>query len=262
MNPLHTSQGSTHVSESVVEQVAGIALERVPGIHALGGTVERTFGFLLKIINLAPSIKQGVTAAYEHGQLTLHLALVVAPEYSPYSVAGTAGNCVIDEVERLTGIPVARIEVEVLDVADSKDEDASRQDAPSHSPADPQAGEVTVDERVLITCSSGTMQQVVAGIVAPVYGVAAAQVKVRVTERGEGLGLVVRTALSQQVLGESLELEEGSEALTRAIDDHVKQTSPGISRSVQQHLGQPVDSLEFEITRVDDEHCASVRGSA
>lgn len=245
MNTPHTSQGTTHVSEASVEKITGIALEKVPGIHALGGTVERAFSFVLKLVNRSQAMKQGVTASYERGQICLSITLLVAHGFPPNTVAREAGQTVLTEVERLTGVPVARVAIEVLDIAE-----AAEQQIHSRSTEIPQETEKTVDTRVLITYAPKVFEEVTARAIAPTYGVTANQVKVRVNKRPQGLAISANAPIHQQVLNHSLAPEAGSEALTRAINDHIANTSPKITEQIQRALATPIKSLHFEISEV------------
>jgi len=116
-SPLVTEQGKTTIADTVVAKIAGIATREVSGVHALGGGTSRAVGALReRIPGGRTNHSQGVSVEVGERQAAVDIA------------AGIRRN-VISAVERMTGLDVTEVNIEVQDIfLPSEDEGQEAQD--------------------------------------------------------------------------------------------------------------------------------------
>lgn len=128
-NALATSDGKISVSESVVTKIAGLATREVAGVHQMGAGASRAFGSLKERIpgSSGPNVTQGVSAEVGETQVALDLDIVIEYGVSIADLGRSIQRNVKQAVERMTGLQVTEINVNVDDVFLG---DPSEQDAP------------------------------------------------------------------------------------------------------------------------------------
>jgi uncharacterized alkaline shock family protein YloU len=115
---LTSEQGSTAVADTVVAKVAGIATRELPGVYAMGAGMSRAFGVVRDRIPgvTSTSITQGVTVEVGERQAAIDLDLVVEYGISIPDLAEGVRRNVIDAVERICGLEVTEVNINVGDV--------------------------------------------------------------------------------------------------------------------------------------------------
>jgi uncharacterized alkaline shock family protein YloU len=128
------SRGRTHIAETVVSKVAGIAAREVTGVYALGGGASRAFGAIRERIPGASSnVSQGVAVEVGERQAAIDLNIVVDYGVAITDLARAIRRNVIGALERMTGLEVVEVNVSVNDVHLPSDDDGE-QPAPSGPP--------------------------------------------------------------------------------------------------------------------------------
>ncbi len=125
-SPLSTDKGQTSIAESVVEKVAGIAAREVSGVHAMGGGGSRAIGAIRdKLPGTSPSPSQGVSVEVGERQAAVDLKLIVEYGVSIVDVAHAVRQNVIRRIERMTGLEVTEVNIDVNDlyIPDEGDDD-------------------------------------------------------------------------------------------------------------------------------------------
>ncbi|GAC1328623.1 MAG: hypothetical protein NVSMB13_15830 [Mycobacteriales bacterium] len=124
---LVTQQGKTSISDSVVQKIAGIAAREVSGVHNLGGGSARAFGALKERIpgSSGPSITQGVSVEVGERQAAVDIQIVVEYGVSIADLAQSIRKNVVTTVERMTGLQVTEVNVNVDDIYIPGDDEKS-----------------------------------------------------------------------------------------------------------------------------------------
>ena len=121
-SPLHSDRGTTNISNTVVQKIAGIAAQEVEKVQVGGGTAAAVTGFLGSVSSAVTgssgsgSPTSGVSV--EVGQKEAAVDLTTAIEYgvsSPQVTEAVRRN-VINRVESLTGLGVTEVNIVVTDV--------------------------------------------------------------------------------------------------------------------------------------------------
>ncbi len=129
------SHGRTHIAETVVSKIAGIAAREVPGVYALGGGAARAFGAIRERIPGASSnVSQGVAVEVGERQAAIDLDIVVDYGVAITDLARAIRRNVIGALERMTGLEVVEVNVSVNDVHLPSDDDGGEQPALSEPP--------------------------------------------------------------------------------------------------------------------------------
>ena len=114
--------GKTTISDSVVAKVAGIAAREVAGVHALGGGGARAFGAIRDAIN-ATDLTQGVKVEVGETQAAADLTIVVEYPAPIQEVADQVRARVAGAINRLVGLEVVEVNVDVNDIHIPGDDD-------------------------------------------------------------------------------------------------------------------------------------------
>lgn len=132
---LMSEQGRTTIADAVVAKIAGIAAREVNGVHALGGGAARAVGAIRDRISSVAGSGQGVSqgVSVEVGEREAAIDLVLIADYG-VSIADLADGIrrnIVSAVERMTGLSVTEVNIDVQDVYlesedDSGDEDDQR----------------------------------------------------------------------------------------------------------------------------------------
>lgn len=130
-DPLSTDDGKISVAQSVVQKIAGIACREVSGVHAMGAPTSRAFGAVRERIpgSSGPNVSQGVGVEVGETQAAIDLDIVVDYGVSIADLGRSIQRNVKQAVERMTGLEVVEVNVNVDDLylPDTGDQDG---DAP------------------------------------------------------------------------------------------------------------------------------------
>jgi uncharacterized alkaline shock family protein YloU len=124
---LVTTLGTTTISDTVVQKIAGLAAREVSGVHALGGGgAVRAFNALReRIPGASASVGQGVSVEVGEKQAAVDLEIMVEYGISITDVARTIRKNVISAIEQITGLEVVEVNINVNDVHLPGDDDDS-----------------------------------------------------------------------------------------------------------------------------------------
>ncbi|RKN42455.1 Asp23/Gls24 family envelope stress response protein [Streptomyces hoynatensis] len=118
------TRGRTTIADGVVAKIAGMAARDVVGVHAMGSGLARTFGAVRdRVPGGSKSAARGVKAEVGEVQTALDLEIVVEYGVSIGEVSRTVRENVISAVERMTGLEVVEVNINVGDVKLPDDED-------------------------------------------------------------------------------------------------------------------------------------------
>ena len=123
---LVTEQGKTAIADWVVQKIAGIAARQVSGVHNLGGGASRAFGALRERVpggSGSPSVTQGVNVEVGERQAAIDLQIVAEYGVAIADLATAVRRNVIGAVERMTGLEVAEVNINVDDIYIAGDDD-------------------------------------------------------------------------------------------------------------------------------------------
>jgi uncharacterized alkaline shock family protein YloU len=129
---LATDEGKITVAQSVVQKIAGVACREISGVHAMGVSTSRAFGAVRERIpgSSGPNVAQGVGVEVGETEAAIDLDIVVEYGVSIADLGRSIQRNVKQAVERMTGLDVVEVNVNVDDVylPDSGDQ---QQDSPS-----------------------------------------------------------------------------------------------------------------------------------
>ena len=126
---LVTEQGKTTIADTVVSKIAGIATREVSGVHALGGGTSRAVGALReRIPGGRTNHSQGVSVEVGERQAAVDIQLVAEYGVSITDLSAGIRRNVISAVERMTGLDVTEVNIEVQDVYLPSDDESDEQD--------------------------------------------------------------------------------------------------------------------------------------
>lgn len=122
--------GKTTVADTVVATIAGIAARDVEGVHAMGGGGARAVGAVRDRVSRSQDHTRGVKVEVGEEQAALDLDIVVVYGVHIADVASDIRSAVTSAVERMTGLEVVEININVRDVnvpgEDEDEEDDAR----------------------------------------------------------------------------------------------------------------------------------------
>jgi uncharacterized alkaline shock family protein YloU len=114
---LATDHGRTAVADLVVQKIAGLATREISGVHSLGGGVTRAFGALReRIPGASASSGQGVAVEVGEKQAAVDLEMVVEYGAAIPELSRAVRKNVINAIERMTGLEVVEVNINVNDV--------------------------------------------------------------------------------------------------------------------------------------------------
>ena len=128
---LASTQGTTSIADAVVSKIAGIAAREVTGVHALGGGAARAVGALReRIPGATTNHSQGISVEVGETQAAVDITLIAEYGVAIADLAAGVRRNVITSVERMTGLDVTEVNIEVSDVfIPSEDGDDDEQPA-------------------------------------------------------------------------------------------------------------------------------------
>jgi uncharacterized alkaline shock family protein YloU len=122
-SPLHSDRGSTNISDTVVQKIAGIAAQEIEKVQMGGGATAAVTGFLGSVSGAMTGSSSGGGSptsgvSVEVGEQEAAVDLTVAIEYgvSIPQVTETVRRNVINQIENLTGLGVTEVNIAVNDV--------------------------------------------------------------------------------------------------------------------------------------------------
>ena len=121
-SPLHSDRGSTNISDTVVQKIAGIAAQQVEKVQVGGGTTAAVTGFLGSVSGAVTGSSSGggptSGVSVEVGQEEAAIDLTMAIEYgvSIPQITEAVRRNVINRVENLTGLRCTEVNIVVNDV--------------------------------------------------------------------------------------------------------------------------------------------------
>lgn len=114
---LASQTGSTHIADVVVQKIAAIAAGEMNGVHQLGGRAARVAGTVReRIPGAGPSYGQGVVVQVGERQAAVDLDLVADYGVAIPDLADAVRRNVIVSIERMTGLEVTEVNINVDDV--------------------------------------------------------------------------------------------------------------------------------------------------
>jgi len=108
-------RGATTVADGVLAKIAGIAIQEIPGVHALGGGAARAIGNLREKVG-QKDLTQGVSVEVGQTQVAVDVTLVVEYPHPLQEVADNARDAVYTAIEDLVGMEVTEVNVTITDI--------------------------------------------------------------------------------------------------------------------------------------------------
>ncbi len=122
---LDSTQGRTSIADTVVSKIAGIATREVSGVYALGGNTARAVGALReRIPGSSTNHSQGISVEVGEKEAAIDIQLVAEYGVSIADLANGIRTNVINAVERMVGLNVVEVNIEVQDIHIESDEGA------------------------------------------------------------------------------------------------------------------------------------------
>jgi uncharacterized alkaline shock family protein YloU len=122
--------GRTTIADSVVAVIAGISAREVDGVHTMGGGASRAVGAVRDTMARSTDFTRGVKVEVGEKQAAVDLDIVVLYGTEIADAAAQIRSHVANAVERMTGLEVVEINVNVRDVyipgEDNDEEEESR----------------------------------------------------------------------------------------------------------------------------------------
>ena len=117
-SPLKTDLGTTTISTSVVQQIAGIAAQEVEKVQMGGGASAAVGGFLQSVTGGAGggNFSKGVSAEVGEEEAAIDLTMAIEYGQSIPQLTEAARRNVINRVESLVGLRVTEVNITVNDV--------------------------------------------------------------------------------------------------------------------------------------------------
>lgn len=109
------ASGRTVISEAAVAKVAGVAARSVGGVHALGSGSARALGAIRDVVG-SSDLTQGIRAEVGETQVAVDINLVAEYGAPLQDVANQVRAAVYAAVEKLVGLSVIEVNIEINDV--------------------------------------------------------------------------------------------------------------------------------------------------
>lgn len=129
-NELVSSDGRTTIADTVVAKIAGIATREVSGVYAIGGGAARAVGALReRIPGSSTNHSQGISVEVGEREAAVDIQLVAEYGVSIADLATGIRRNVIASIERMTGLGVTEVNIEVQDVHIESDDNEDSSDS-------------------------------------------------------------------------------------------------------------------------------------
>lgn len=132
---LVSESGRTSIADQVVTKIVGMAAREVGGVHAMGGGTARAFGAVRDRIpgqSSQGSVSRGVAVEVGERQAACDIDLVIEYGAAIPDLAAAVRRNVIGAVERMTGLQVTEVNINIDDIHLPGD-DADEEETPSES---------------------------------------------------------------------------------------------------------------------------------
>lgn len=113
--PTPGAQGSTVIFDAAVAKIAGIAARSVPGVHGLGSGSARALGAIRDAVG-STDMTQGIRVEVGETQVAVDVNLVAEYGVPLQQLANAIRSAVYAAVEKLVGLMVIEVNVEITDV--------------------------------------------------------------------------------------------------------------------------------------------------
>lgn len=110
--------GKVTIDQGVVQKIAGIACREISGVHAMGVSTSRAFGAVRERIpgSSGPNVAQGVGVEVGETEAAIDLDIVVEYGVSIADLGRSIQRNVKQAVERMTGLDVVEVNINVDDL--------------------------------------------------------------------------------------------------------------------------------------------------
>ncbi|MEV4534160.1 Asp23/Gls24 family envelope stress response protein [Asanoa sp. NPDC049518] len=109
--------GKITVADGVVQKIAGMAAREVSGVYAMGSGAARTMGAVKDVMpGTASSVSQGVGVEVGENEAAVDLDIVVEYGVSANELGKGIQRNVKTSIERMTGLDVVEVNVNINDV--------------------------------------------------------------------------------------------------------------------------------------------------
>lgn len=124
---LVTTEGTTHIADTVVAKIAAYATREIPGVHSMGRGMSRRIGALRAMVpgQTEGLSTQGVSVEVGAKQAAVDLDLVTWYGESIVEVAEAVRRHVIEQIESMTGLEVVEVNIHVDDIHVEDDAEAA-----------------------------------------------------------------------------------------------------------------------------------------
>lgn len=115
---MSTEDGKISVAQGVVQKIAGISCREISGVHSMGVSTSRAFGAVRERIpgSSGPNVAQGVGVEVGETQAAVDLDIVVEYGVSIPDLGRSIQRNVKQAVERMAGLEVVEVNVNVDDL--------------------------------------------------------------------------------------------------------------------------------------------------
>ena len=136
---LVSTQGRTTIADTVVSKIAGLATKEVSGVYALGGGTARAVGAIRdRIPGSSKNHSQGISVEVGEKEAAIDIQLVAEYGVAISDLAAGIRSNVIASVERMVGLRVVEVNIEVQDVhIESDDDEATSTGAANGTDSEP-----------------------------------------------------------------------------------------------------------------------------
>ncbi len=121
-SPLRSDRGTTSISDSVVQKIAGIAAQEVEKVQVGGGTTAAVTGFLGSVSSAVTGSSggggptSGVSVEVGNEEAAVDLTMAIEYGVSIPQLTEAVRRNVINRVENLTGLRCTEVNIVVTDV--------------------------------------------------------------------------------------------------------------------------------------------------
>lgn len=121
---LVNEHGQTSIADQVVGKIVGLAVREMSGVYKLGGGAARAFGAVReRVPGAGGDITQGVAVEVGERQAAVDIDVVVEYGVAIADLAAAIRSNVIAAVDRMTGLEVVEVNINIDDVHLPDDED-------------------------------------------------------------------------------------------------------------------------------------------